>query len=570
MNRLQHLSIVKKLSALVIIAALGLLALTGLALRQINHVYDAAGYANENTVPSLVVLADAYDAFSGVRILAYQHIVNTDAEKKHTVDNSISAQELKLEGVLKKYEHVISDEKDKGMLGADRAALADYKSTLGEVLTLSRTNKTQEAVDALLTRLAPAGGRVQTALLAHRAYNIELGQRGAADGAAVMSGAVVQLIIIAALTLGAIVAFGVMLTHSITRPLKNAVGIAQAVASGDLTGRINVESTNETGKLLSALKEMSEKLAEIVGRVRQGSDTIATATSQIASGNLDLSARTEEQASSLEETAASMVELTSTVKQNTGNAVQANELAISASAVAIKGGSVVAKVVDTMESINASSKKIQDIIGVIEGIAFQTNILALNAAVEAARAGEQGRGFAVVATEVRSLAQRSANAAKDIKVLIGDSVLQVEAGSQLVAQAGATMDEVVTSVKRVTDIMGEIAAASKEQSAGIEQVEQAITQMDDVTQQNAALVEEGAAAAQSLQNQAAELSKVVGIFKLGNEKQTLTEIVAVSLTHRTEPVGRAGTTKSVTRPSAVISTANGLETVNGDRSWTAF
>jgi len=259
---------------------------------------------------------------------------------------------------------------------------------------------------------------------------------------------------------------------------------------------------------------MRDSLAAIVGQVRSGADTIATASTQIAAGNLDLSSRTEQQASSLEETASSMEELTSTVKQNADNARQANQLAASASEVALKGGAVVAQVVDTMDGINASSKKIVDIIGVIDGIAFQTNILALNAAVEAARAGEQGRGFAVVATEVRSLAQRSAAAAKEIKALIGDSVAKVDVGSALVGQAGSTMEQIVASIGRVTDIMGEITAASSEQSAGIELVNQAITEMDGVTQQNAALVEQAAAAAESMQDQASTLAQMVSVFKL--------------------------------------------------------
>ncbi|MDM0084087.1 methyl-accepting chemotaxis protein [Variovorax sp. J31P179] len=308
--------------------------------------------------------------------------------------------------------------------------------------------------------------------------------------------------------------FAWLISRSITRPIDKAVKVAQTVASGDLSARIEIESRDETGQLMRALKEMNDSLVKIVGEVRTGTDTIATASGQIATGNQDLSSRTEEQASSLEETAASMEELTSTVKQNADNARQANQLAVSASEVAVKGGSVVSQVVDTMGSINASSRKIVDIIGVIDGIAFQTNILALNAAVEAARAGEQGRGFAVVASEVRSLAQRSAAAAKEIKTLIGDSVEKVEEGSKQVAEAGKTMEEIVDSVKRVTDIMGEITAASQEQTSGIEQINQAITQMDQVTQQNAALVEEAAAAAGSLQEQASSLVKAVGVFKL--------------------------------------------------------
>jgi methyl-accepting chemotaxis protein len=315
-----------------------------------------------------------------------------------------------------------------------------------------------------------------------------------------------------------LIAFGIAIARSITRPLGQAVHIAQTVAAGDLTSRIEVEGTDESSQLLQALKEMNESLVRIVGEVRVSTDTIATASGEIASGNMDLSARTESQASSLEKTASSMEELTSTVKQNADNARQANQLAVSASEVAVKGGSVVTQVVDTMGSINASSKKIVDIIGVIDGIAFQTNILALNAAVEAARAGEQGRGFAVVASEVRSLAQRSASAAKEIKTLIGDSVDKVDVGAKLVDQAGATMQEIVDSVRRVTDIMSEITAASQEQMSGISQVNEAVAQMDSSTQQNAALVEEAAAAAQSLRDQAGRLSQVVSVFKLDGGK----------------------------------------------------
>jgi methyl-accepting chemotaxis protein len=306
----------------------------------------------------------------------------------------------------------------------------------------------------------------------------------------------------------------VWLVHAIVRPLAEAVNVAKSVAAGDLTRSIEVESTDETGQLLQALKDMNESLVRIVSEVRGGTETIATASHQIATGNLDLSSRTETQASSLEETASSMEELTSTVKQNADSAYQANKLAMSASQVAVKGGTVVAQVVDTMGSINESSRKIVDIIGVIDSIAFQTNILALNAAVEAARAGEQGKGFAVVATEVRQLAQRSAAAAKEIKTLIGDSVEKINHGSRLVDEAGATMDEIVASVKNVTDIMSEITNASREQTSGIEQINLAIAQMDEVTQRNAALVEQEAAAADSLQEQAAQLAHLVSVFKL--------------------------------------------------------
>ena len=332
---------------------------------------------------------------------------------------------------------------------------------------------------------------------------------------------------VAAVLLG--IGFAWWITRSITGPIRDAVKVAETVAAGDLSSTITARGRDETGQLMHALKTMNDSLVGIVGQVRSGTDTIATASAEIAAGNQDLSSRTEQQARSLEETASSMEELTSTVKQNADNARQANQLAKSASEVAVRGGSIVAQVVDTMGTINASSKKIVDIIGVIDGIAFQTNILALNAAVEAARAGEQGRGFAVVATEVRNLAQRSAAAAKEIKGLIEDSVDKVNTGSVLVDQAGATMEEIVASIRRVTDIMGDIANASHEQSAGIEQVNQAISQMDQVTQQNAALVEEAAAAASSLQDRAVELVDVVAVFRLRGEAKGKSLTVAGGL-----------------------------------------
>jgi methyl-accepting chemotaxis protein len=344
---------------------------------------------------------------------------------------------------------------------------------------------------------------------------------------------------------------GYLITRSITVPLKNAVDIAKRVAAGDLTTHILVTTDNETGHLLQALKDMNDSLVRIVAEVRRDTDIIASASSQIAAGNLDLSSRTEQQASSLEETASSMEQITGTVKQNADNARQANQLASSASEVASKGGAMVSHVVATMGSINDSSKKIVDIISVIDSIAFQTNILALNAAVEAARAGEQGKGFAVVASEVRSLAQRSAGAAKEIKELINDSVEKVDAGAKLVDQTGATMDEIVASIKRVNDIIAEITAASDEQSAGIGLVNEAINQMDQATQQNAALVEEAAAAAAALHEQAENLMHEVSVFRLedmpavnvqtgARPMHVIRKAPVISLSSRTRHVPRLG------------------------------
>ena len=329
-----------------------------------------------------------------------------------------------------------------------------------------------------------------------------------------------QLYLLGAILLAVVLVVAVFtsvsLSRSISSGINTALNAAQRIGAGDLTHSLHAAgSRDEIGQLLQALSVMQENLIKIVNEVRTGTDTIATASAQIAAGNQDLSSRTEEQASSLEETASSMEEMTSTVRQNGDNANQANQLAISASDIAARGGAVVSEVVETMGAINDSSRRMADIINVIDGIAFQTNILALNAAVEAARAGEQGKGFAVVATEVRSLAQRSASAAREIKTLIDDSVGKVDIGSRLVNQAGETMTEVVGSIRRVADIMGEITAATREQIDGIEQINQAVTQMDQVTQQNAALVEEAAAAAESMQDQAAKLVQAVSVFRTG-------------------------------------------------------
>jgi len=318
-----------------------------------------------------------------------------------------------------------------------------------------------------------------------------------------------------ALVAAASLAWMVMLSRSISGPLARVVQVSEAVAAGDLTQQLEVDRKDEIGQLMQAMGAMSRKLRGVVAEVRQGVESVTTASSEIATGNLDLSQRTEEQAANLQQTAASMEQLTTTIKQNADTAQQATQLAGTASSVAAQGGAVVGQVVSTMEGITASSRKIAEIIGVIDGIAFQTNILALNAAVEAARAGEQGRGFAVVAGEVRNLAQRSAQAAKEIKGLIGESVEKVETGSKLVADAGQAMGDIVAQVKRVSDLIGEISAASLEQASGIGQIGDAVSQLDQVTQQNAALVEQSAAAADSLKHQAVQLANTVAVFKVG-------------------------------------------------------
>jgi methyl-accepting chemotaxis protein len=426
----------------------------------------------------------------------------------------------------KRYEDARAKLQSAGLNDAEKKILSDiaavdkdldtaFKEAIGQVLAFN----SEGAAKVIAGRIDPLNQ--QTLGLLNRLVDMQLAaSREFADTSAKADSSLktmLYLIGVAAVVLGVVCAL--FITRSIVAPLQSALAVAKKVAGGELTSRVEVEGKDETSELLQALKDMNESLSRTVGEVRAGTETITIASQEIASGNADLSSRTESQASSLEETASSMEELTSTVKQNADNARQANQLAVSASSVAVKGGSVVSQVVDTMGSIKESSRKIVDIIGVIDGIAFQTNILALNAAVEAARAGEQGRGFAVVASEVRNLAQRSAGAAKEIKALIGDSVDKVDAGSKLVDEAGQTMGLIVTSIKQVADIMGEITAATQEQSNGIEEVNQAITQMDEMTQQNAALVEQAAAAAESMQEQAQKLAAAVSIFKLNEDGQ---------------------------------------------------
>lgn len=508
------MSIAQRLYALIFSVVVGLASLAGLGIYQMAKVYAGANYANINTVPSLLALDDAFRAAAQLRVQVWQYMALKDAAKRSDMTTAMAGALAKVNEAFDKYEKEnLSNDDDKALLAADRNALAEYDALRGKVMTLANDGKLDEARDLLLSKQT-VSIKVGDAIEAHRKFNSDLGKKAADDAAATLTHANWLAITIASAVIAAVAGMGLMLIRKLITSINEAVKIAQTVASGDLTYNIVVRSKDETGQLLQALKEMNDSLVLIVGQVRTGTDTIATASGQIASGNLDLSSRTEQQASSLEETASSMEELTSTVKQNAANAQQANDLAESASDVALKGGAVVSQVIHTMGSIDESAKKIVDIIGVIDGIAFQTNILALNAAVEAARAGEQGRGFAVVASEVRNLAQRSAAAAKEIKTLISNSVEQVDAGSKLVNQAGATMDEVVASVKRVTDIISEITTAGREQTSGIEQINQAITQMDTVTQQNAALVEEAAAAAASLQDQAGTLAHLVSTFKI--------------------------------------------------------
>ena len=455
---------------------------------------DSAAREDARRTLALFIVTD-----KALRAKSYERI---DQDKK-TIDAAL-AQLAKL----------TETPEEKTLLAKIQAARAAYSVSFLKVADLVESEERDKASALMNSETFPALDallELTGAMVAQQKQDIEDGGHQA-TGDIEFSRNMMLVMGVAALLVSA--GLAVWITNSITGPLNEAVGIAKSVAAGDLTTVIVPNSQDEAGELLEALKDMNASLSRTVGEVRRSTGTISTASGEIASGNLDLSGRTEAQASSLEQTASSMEQLTSTVKQNADNARQANQLVITASSVATRGGELVAQVVDTMGSIKDSSRKIVDIIGVIDGIAFQTNILALNAAVEAARAGEQGRGFAVVASEVRSLAQRSATAAKEIKVLIDDSVEKVDGGSAVVDEAGQTMGLIVTSVQQVADIMAEITSASQEQSLGIEQVNEAISQMDEMTQQNAALVEQAAAAAQSMLDEAGMLAQSVSVFKL--------------------------------------------------------
>jgi methyl-accepting chemotaxis protein len=415
---------------------------------------------------------------------------------------------------------VLTDEKGRELLKAIVVIRDKFRPLQAAFVTLINEDKKEEAQLKFLFSMRPLQKKYFEALDAFVKNQDEQMTAAGNKSTEVARKTEIWILVLAITAALASAVVGFLVTRSIVGPLRNAMGITQRVANGDLTSAIETGGKDEVGRMMEGLRHMNDSLRQLVGDVRASANTIASTAQEIAAGNLQLNDRTVDQAHSLQETTSSMHALTSIVRQSAESTQEANQLAASASKVATRGGEVVSQVVATMGNINASSKKIADIIGVIDGIAFQTNILALNAAVEAARAGEQGRGFAVVASEVRSLAQRSATAAKEIKTLIDDSVTSVEAGSRLVGQAGSTMTEVVESVKRVTTIMTEITIANREQNASIERVNQSIAKMDEVTQQNAAMVEEAASTAQSMHNEADHLSDAISVFKLGGSDET--------------------------------------------------
>ncbi len=495
-----------------------LLALAATSLVQLGDLRRGADQIAGNLLPSVQAVSAMDSEVADLRLTILAHVLSTNEASMAALDKQIVEQRNKLSEIRKRYEARIGSAQEKAIYDEFSANWTKYVGVNNKALDLSRKNDNVGATAIMTDESRPlyvANKALMDKLVGLNADAAAAGAKAAAD-AYITSRNILVSVSVVAVVLAVFAA--IWLIRSITAPLAMGVAAADRVARGDLTTPIDIQSRDEIGMLLSALQRMQQSLANTVASVRSNAEGVASASAQIASGNNDLSARTEQQASALEETAASMEELGSTVRQNADNARAANQLAVSASTVAVQGGDVVAEVVETMKGINTSSNKIADIISVIDGIAFQTNILALNAAVEAARAGEQGRGFAVVAGEVRSLAGRSAEAAKEIKTLITDSVERVEQGTVLVDKAGATMTEVVNAIRRVTDIMGEISAASSEQSAGVGQVGEAVTQMDQATQQNAALVEEMAAAASALNTQAGELVNAVAVFKLSADQ----------------------------------------------------
>ncbi len=491
-----------------------LVVVVAMALLQLRSMRSSAETITGNALPSVEVINTLNTDLARTRLLELRHVNNDEPGYMAQVEAQFEQLQKHLAEAKKLYEPLIVTAEERELYTQFLRERERYVELNKQLFEISRRGDKEQAKQLLGGESLKLYDQSSATLQKLIKFNGDVARGETLASEKVYDQAVSMLALAALIAVLGAAGAGIWLVRSIRAPLEQAVQAADRVANGDLSGVIRVERQDETGRLLGALERMQSSLVQTVRSVRQNAEGVASASSQIASGNADLSGRTEEQASALEETAASMEQLGSTVRQNADNARAANQMAMNASQVAAQGGAVVAEVVETMKGINNSSQQIADIITVIDSIAFQTNILALNAAVEAARAGEQGRGFAVVAGEVRTLAQRSAEAAKEIKALISTSVQRVEQGTQLVDKAGATMADIVSAISRVTDLMAEISAASQEQSQGVAQVGEAVTQMDQTTQQNAALVEESAAAAGALRKQAQDLVQAVAVFQL--------------------------------------------------------
>jgi methyl-accepting chemotaxis protein len=533
-----------------ICAALVFMVVQGTVM--LGRVNDGTDEIVNKRIPRITMATQLEAEMNEIAIALRNMMLSDDPQDRAKQASKIVSSREKVGTLLKTLDHELADPHARAMLARQQELNGRYVKGQLELLRLIESGDDAGARTFLAKEMRPTLVAYKEANSGQIQVQRQLSQEKADAAQATYAQTRILMIVLGLVTLVIACALAWWITVSILRPLRKALTVADAVAGGDLTSKVEVTSKCEVGQLLQSLKTMNDNLVSTVTTVRTGTDAIATASSQVSAGNQDLSSRTEQQASSLEETASSMEELTSTVKQNADNARQANTLAETATGIAARGGQVIEDVVKTMAQIHEASGKVVDIIGVIDGIAFQTNILALNAAVEAARAGEQGRGFAVVAGEVRNLAQRSAAAAKEIKGLIGDSSEKVETGSRLVKDAGATMEEIVGSVRRVTDILNEISSASQEQSAGIGQVNDAVAQMDTVTQQNAALVEEAAAASQAMQEQAQRLLQAVAVFKVdGTAPATPAPAPRASApAPRSVPVKRPAIAASPRKPAA--------------------
>jgi methyl-accepting chemotaxis protein len=509
-----NLSIGKRLGLGFGLICLMLVAIIAISSKMLGQINDGTDEIVKNRMPKIEATNSLIDEINDIAIALRNMMLNEEPADRAKQTEVIMGSRKEIERILTELDRTLQRPDARQLLAEMKTLTARYTAGQEDLIGLINKRTPDDARKYLSQQLRPVFSDLKKVVVQQSELQKKVANEKATEADRTHENTTRMLWALGVVALGLAASIALAITRSITRPVQRALEVANTVAAGNLTSQIEVNTRDELGQLLQALKTMNENLARTVGTVRTGTHTISVAASEVAAGSMDLSARTEQQAGSLEETASSMEELTATVKQNADNARQANVLAEAASNVASRGGAVIGQVVGTMGDINSSASKINDIIGVIDGIAFQTNILALNAAVEAARAGEQGRGFAVVASEVRNLAQRSAAAAKEIKALISDSTDKVASGSKLVAEAGSTMQEIVDSVRRVTDIMAEISSASQEQTAGIEQINQAVVEMDQVTQQNAALVEEASAAAEAMKEQAARLSDAMAVFQI--------------------------------------------------------